>query len=91
MRDGRVAIRALPFAALLMAAVQKPTPEETIGIATQEADGAIVLQLRAPSDGGPVGDALVRYLPRDPHYAVVAKHVGPIPKGGSVPVKRFGD
>jgi hypothetical protein len=91
MRDGRVAILTLPFAALLMAAAQQQGPEQTIGVATREADGTIVLQLRAASDGGPVGDALVRYPPRDPHYAAVAKHVGPIPKGGSVSVRRFGD
>jgi hypothetical protein len=89
MRDGRVAVLTLPFAVLLMAAAQQP--EQTIGVATQEADGTIVLQLRASSDGGAAGDALVHYPPHDPRHAAVAKHVGPIPEGGSVPVKRFGD
>lgn len=62
---------------------------ETIGVATQEADGTIVVQLRTPSDSGMVGDAIVRYPPGDPNYAVVSRHIGPIPKGGSVFVKRF--
>ncbi len=55
MGDGRVAMAALPFAALLMAAAQQPVPkqgaEQTIGVATQEADGTIVLHLRASSCG----------------------------------------
>lgn len=63
--------------------------EQTIGVATQDADGTIVLQLRTPAESGIVGDALVRYRPDDPNYPAVAKHVGPIPKGGSVLVKPF--
>lgn len=61
---------------------------ESIGIATQEADGTIVLQLRA-SGGGAVGDGLLRYPPNHPNYAEVKAHVGPIPTGKSVPVKPF--
>lgn len=63
-------------------------PEESIGVATQEADGTIVLQLRA-SGGGAVGDGLMRYPPTHPNYAEVKAHVGPIPPGKSVPVKPF--
>ena len=63
--------------------------EETIGVATQEADGTIVLQLRTPADSGMAGQALVRYPRSDPNYAAVARHVGPIPKGGSVFVRPF--
>lgn len=65
--------------------------DEIIGVAMQEADGTIVLQLRTPSDSGIVGDALIRYPRDNPDYATVARHVGPIPKGGSVMVKRFPD
>lgn len=63
-------------------------PEESIGVATQEPDGTIVLQLRA-SGGGSVGDGLLRYPPNHPNYAEVKAHVGPIPPGKSVPVKPF--
>ena len=62
--------------------------EDNIGVATQEADGTIVLQLRA-SGAGAVGDGLLRYPPTHPNYAEVKAHVGPIPPGKSVPVKPF--
>lgn len=62
---------------------------ETIGIATQEADGTIVLQLRATGPAGAVGDGLMRYPPNHPNYEEVKAHVGPIPAGKSVPVKPF--
>lgn len=62
---------------------------ESIGVATQEADGTIVLELRATTDDGTIGDALIRYPPGDPNYAIVAKHVGPIPPGGSVFVRPY--
>ena len=68
------------------AAVRADAP---IGTATQEGDGTIVLQLRAEQDGGGMGDAQFRYTPTDKDYAMIAWHVGPIPKGGSVPVKPF--
>jgi hypothetical protein len=63
--------------------------QRSIGVATQEPDGAIVLQLRAASDGDAVGDALVRYPPNDVNYSKIARHVGPIPRGGSVQVRPF--
>lgn len=62
---------------------------ETIGVATEEADGTIVLTLRATGAGGAVGDGRFRYPPSHPQYAIIKAHVGPIPKSGSVPVKPF--
>ena len=59
-----------------------------MGVATQELDGTIVMQLRV-DQGGSVGDGLVRYKPDDPNYDAVSKHLGPIPHGGSVAVKPF--
>ena len=69
----------------------KPAKEAggPIGMATQEADGTIVLILRAEGENGEIGDAQFRYPPGDKDYAMIAKHVGPIPKGGSVLVKPF--
>lgn len=60
-----------------------------IGTARQEPDGTIVLMLRAEGAGRALGDAEIRYLPTDKDYGMVARHVGPIPKGGSVPVSPF--
>jgi hypothetical protein len=65
---------------------QRSAVADAIGVATQEADGTIVLALRAP---GSVGDAQLRYPPSHPDYAMIKAHVGPIPSGGSVPVRPF--
>lgn len=67
------------------------TAAETIGIATEEADGTIVLNLRATGAGGATGDAQLRYPKTHPQYQTIKAHVGPIPKGGSVPVRPFTD
>jgi hypothetical protein len=61
----------------------------TIGVATQEKDGTIVLSLRAEGDAGEVGEGQFRYAPNHPQYAMIKEHVGPIPPGGSVPVRPF--
>lgn len=61
---------------------------ESIGVATQEPDGTIVLDLNAEGDGV-VGRGLLRYPPSHPDYAMIRDHVGPIPQGGSVPVPPF--
>ena len=70
---------------------QNAQQQGTIGVATQEADGTYVLQLRTPPHSGVVGDALVRYPRDDTHYAQVARHIGSIPIGKWVPVKPFPD
>ncbi|QYE37304.1 hypothetical protein KZX46_22390 (plasmid) [Polymorphobacter sp. PAMC 29334] len=64
------------------------TDLQTIGVATEEADGTIVLTLRAVGNGA-IGDGQFRYPKNHPQYAMIAAHVGPIPKGGSVAVKPF--
>ena len=61
----------------------------SIGTATQEPDGTILLHLRADGAGGATGDAVIRYPPTDKDYRMVAAHVGPIPRGGAVPVRPF--
>lgn len=66
--------------------VHEPT---SIGTATQEKDGTIVLTLRAEGTGGQLGDAQFRYPPNDPQYAMVKAHVGPIAPGCSVLVLPF--
>ena len=67
----------------------KPTRDDTVGSATSEADGSIVLTLRATGWGSLIGDARIRYTPADPNYGMIARHVGPIAPGASVPVRPF--
>lgn len=66
-----------------------PSAPETIGMAQKEADGTIVLTLRAEGADGEVGDAQFRYPPGDKDYDMISRHVGPIPPGGDVPVRPF--
>jgi hypothetical protein len=67
-----------------------PAPA-SIGMATEEADGTIVLTLRADGPGGMVGDSQFRYPPTHKDYRMIQSHVGPVPAGKSVPVKPFPD
>lgn len=67
----------------------RQTAPASIGVATQEANGTIVLTLRADGAGGAIGDAQFRYPPNHPQYAMIQNHVGAIPKGRSVPVAPF--
>lgn len=89
-RIGRLACAAL-LAWSTAGAVARPqtTARQPIGVATQEADGTIVLTLRAEASGGGVGDGQLRYAPSNRDYATIARHVGPIPRGGSVPIRPF--
>lgn len=67
-----------------LAATYRPT---SVGVATLQPDGAIVLQLRAGGPGGQVGDALIRMPPDDPRYAPIREHLGEMKVGESVPVR----
>jgi hypothetical protein len=60
--------------------------EASIGSARMEADGTIVLHLRAEGPDGKIGDALVRYPPGHPQYAEILRHLGGLQKGESKPV-----
>jgi hypothetical protein len=66
------------------------SPPKPIGVATMEADGTIVLQLRAV-EGGAVGEALFRYPKDHPEYAAVLKHLGGMRPGQSKPVPPWPD
>jgi hypothetical protein len=72
-----------------MEAPASPDRGESIGVATQEPDGTIVLTLRSEGDDGSIGDGRFRYPPDDPQYEMIKAHVGTIPVGGAVPVKPF--
>ena len=58
-----------------------------IGTATREADGTLVLNLRTKQGG--MGEAQFRYRPGDLEYDRIARHVGSIAPGRTVPVLPF--
>ena len=59
---------------------------QSIGVATMDPDGTIVLQLRAEGPGGAIGDALLRYPPSHEEYKEVLTHLGGLKPGESKPV-----
>ncbi len=66
-----------------------PTTQPTsIGQATMEADGTLVLTLRAQSPGA-IGDGQLRYAPTHAQYQSILRHVGAIRPGESRPVAPF--
>jgi hypothetical protein len=70
--------------ALPPAAVTGTPPTQTsIGSATMEKDGTLVLRLRADGPGGMHGDGLFRYPPGHKDYDMVRKHVGGLEPGES--------
>jgi len=63
------------------------TQPESIGQATMEADGTIVLYLRAQaSSSGASGDALIRYPLDHPQYRSILEHLGGLHPGETKPV-----
>jgi len=64
---------------------------ESIGMATMQVDGAIVLYLRATAAGGIVGDGQVTYFPLNPRYQEVLAHLGGLKPGQSKPVPPWSD
>lgn len=62
---------------------------DSIGVATMREDGTLVLQLRAETDDGVIGDALLEYPPSHPKYREVLEHVGPLDPGEEVVVRPF--
>jgi hypothetical protein len=59
---------------------------DSIGVATMDPDGTIVLQLRAEGGAGTVGDAQLRYPPSHKEYKDVLTHLGGLKPGESKPV-----
>ena len=59
---------------------------ESIGTASMEADGTVMLHLRAEGPGGVVGDALLRYAPSHKEYAALLSHLGGLQPGEVKPV-----
>lgn len=66
-----------------------PAPQPaSIGEATMEPDGTIVLQLRAVGPGV-IGDGLLKYPPKHAQYESVKKHLGGLKPGEHKPVPPF--
>jgi hypothetical protein len=58
----------------------------SVGSASMEEDGTIVLRLAVTGPEGEVGDGLLRYAPTHPKYAEVLRHLGGLKKGETKPV-----
>jgi hypothetical protein len=65
--------------------------EESIGTATMEPDGTIVLHLFARGPGGMHGEGVLRYPVSDPKYADILEHVRPLKPGETGPVRPWPD
>ena len=61
-------------------------PGASIGEATMEQDGTIVLTLRAEGPGAARGDAQFRYPPSHPEYREILAHLGGLKPGERKPV-----
>ncbi len=66
-------------------------PSESIGSAKMEADGTLLLRLRAESPDGAIGEGFFRYPKDHAEYDKILKHVGPIKPGEDKPVAPFPD
>lgn len=62
-----------------------PDDPPSIGAATMETDGTVVLTLRAEGPGT-LGDATLRYPPDHPRYRAIRDHIGNIAPGEEKPV-----
>lgn len=63
----------------------------SIGSAYLEADGTLVLILRAEGPGGIRGDSLLRYPPAHARYQDVLRHLGGLNPGEQKPVPPWPD
>ena len=66
--------------------------QDSAGLATMEADGTLLLQLRAedPSSGA-VGQGFFRYTPDHPKYDAKLKHIGGLKPCQEAPVPPWPD
>ncbi len=56
-----------------------------------EADGTLILMLRATGPGGMVGDSRLVIPPNDPRYRDYLKHIGGLKPGETKPVPPWPD
>ena len=60
--------------------------QESIGMATMNADRTIALRLRAETDDDAEGEGYFTYSPTDTDYESVLRHIGGLEPGESKPV-----
>jgi hypothetical protein len=65
-----------------------PAPA-SIGVATMDANGTLILDLRAEDGKGTVGSARLTYPPTHPQYQSILTHLGGMKPGESKPVPPF--
>lgn len=79
--------RATPTPTTSDAPVTTPAPDAaSIGSARMEADGTLVLDLRAEDGAGTVGHAQLRYPKGHAQYQEVLDHIGGLTPGQEKPV-----
>ena len=79
------------MAAVACAGSDATSKQASIGGATMEKDGTVVLRLRAEGEGGEVGDAQISYRPGDPQYQSILDHIGGLKPGEDKPVPPWPD
>jgi hypothetical protein len=81
---------AQPAATGASAIAPSDTSPASIGTAAMQADGTLVLTLRAVDmQTGATGDSQLFFQPANPRYPYILKHVSPIHAGDTVQVKPF--
>jgi hypothetical protein len=68
------------------AAADTRAPAAPVGVATMQADGTLILDLRAEGPGGALGDARFVYPKAHPDYRKMLDHIGGLRPGESKPV-----
>jgi hypothetical protein len=64
---------------------------DSIGTATMEDDGTIILMLTAEGEGGITGEGVLEYPPEDPEYQSILDHLGGLEPGETKRVPPFPD
>jgi hypothetical protein len=85
---GRRAIAAalLALAAACSGAQETEPAPASIGTATLQQDGTLILDLRTDARDGARGEARLVYAPSHPQHAEILRHLGGLSPGQSKPV-----
>ncbi len=65
--------------------------QQSIGTATLQQDGTLILRLRAQGPGGERGDGVLRYPPGHPDRDALIRHVGGLAPGQTKPFPPMAD
>lgn len=65
--------------------------QSSIGLATMQKDGTIILNLRAEDGDGMIGDARLVYPTSHPEYQKILQHLGGLLPGENKPVPPWPD